>query len=301
MHLKKHEITKHIEHYAATGHIPDELIPFYDQYGKWVDAPSFHHCSQEIPLLKVIKSSVLPASRRTTKNRLGMRLLTSFIWRGDEDIHVSYVEIGGSLIVDGNSNIHAPSLRHVGGSFYTSTNQKVYLPNLNIVGEHIQIMQTFDVKLPRLRHVGGRAQILGYLPPRLESVGRSLGIYWCFQAHSPCLRRVGDYLILTKAESIRLPLLEEVSGSMLLTLLVKSIDVPRLVSIGGDFLAPFADDIRAPSLRVIGGQADTSSAKGFYTPRIKVGGEWTTYPGDVEDWHRREAGRKAMKREDLLL
>jgi hypothetical protein len=46
---------------------------------------------------------------------------------------------------------------------------------------------------------------------------------------------------------------------------------------------------------------DTSSAKGFYNPRIRVGGEWITYPGDVEDWNRNEAARKAMKQADILL
>ena len=214
---------------------------------------------------------------------------------------MTYSAISGSLIVDGDANIHAPCLRHVGGSLSASTNKNVYLPILNSVGSHFQVMRTFEVKVPRLRHVGGRAHILGHFPPRLETVGRSLAVYWCFNAESSCLRRVGDYLILTKAESIRLPMLESIGGSCLLTLLVKSIDVPKLESIGGDFLAPCAHDIRASALRAIGGQVDTSSAKGFYNPRIRVGGEWTTYPGDVEEWHRNESARRAMKGKDLLL
>jgi hypothetical protein len=106
---------------------------------------------------------------------------------------------------------------------------------------------------------------------------------------------------LTKAESIRLPELQRIGGSLLLTLLVKSIDVPKLESIGGDFMAPCAEHIRARALQSISGSVDTSSAKGFYNPRIRVGGEWTTYPGDVEDWHRRDVARKALKCKDILL
>jgi hypothetical protein len=301
MNLKMEDLLNHIKNYAATGQIHDDLIPLYDQDGKWRGDLMSCKYMKAIPRLNVIKSSYLPPSRRTLKQRHGTRLKTSFIWRGNEDVRLTYSAISGSFIVEGNASIHAACLRDVGGTLYSSTNKKVYLPSLNTVGSNFQIMKTFDVKVPRLRHVGGRAQILGYFPPRLETVGKSLGVYLCFEAASSCLRSVGDYLCLTKAESIRLPALERIGGSILLTLLAKSIDVPKLESIGGDFIAPCAQIIRARSLRSIGGNVDTSSAKGFYTPRIKVSGDWTTYPGDVEQWKRSEAARKAMKGEDILL
>jgi len=299
MYPKKEVLIKHIENYANTGHIHDELIPFYDQYGKWCGSPIFWFDAKKIPRLRIIKSSYLPPSRR--KDMHGTCLKTSFIWRGDEDVRMTYSEISGSLIVEGNANIHASCLRHVGGSLISSTNKNVYLPNLNTVGSHFQIMKTFEVKVPRLRHVGGKTQILGQFPPRLETVGRSLGVYWCFRAESSCLRSVGDYLVLTKAETIRLPVLERIGGSFLLTLLVKFIDVPKLESIGGDFMAPCAEHIRARALRSIGGKVDSSSAKGFYNPLIKVGREWIAYPGEIEDWHRRDAARRALKCKPIWL
>jgi hypothetical protein len=301
MYLNKINLIRHIENYATTGHIHDELIPFYDQDGKWCGAPIFWLYAKTITRLKIIQSSYLPPSRRTLKDIHGTRLRTSFIWRGNEDVHMTYSEISGSLIVEGNANIHASCLRHVRGSLNSSTNKNVYLPNLTTVGSHLQLMQTFEVKIPRLRHVGGRTQILGQFPPRLETVGRSLGVYWCFRAESLSLRSVGDYICLTKAETIRLPVLERIGGSLLLTLLVKSVDVPKLETIGGDFMAPCAEHIRARALQSVGGNVDTSSAKGFYNARIRVRGEWITYPGDVEEWHRNEAARRALKQKDILL
>lgn len=298
----RQDLINHIAHYAATGQIRDELVPFYDQDGKWCGAPVLW-CRNSIflPQLELIKSSCLPSSRRTLKTRHGTVLRTSFVWRGNESIDLIYSGILGSLVAEGNGTIHAASLRHVGGCLVSSTNKKVYLPNLREVGLNFQLMKTFDLQVPRLRYIGGRAQLLGRFPPQLETVGKSLGVYWCFNAESGRLRRVGDYLALSKAEAIRLPALEGIGGSLLLTLLVMSIDVPRLESIGGDFLAPCAERIRARRLRSIGGKVDTSSAKGFYNPRIRIGGAWTTYPGDVEQWARNEAARKAIKREEILL
>lgn len=298
----RQDLINHIAHYTATGQIRDELIPFYDQNGKWCGSPMLWcRNSRFFPQLELIKSSCLPSSRRTLKTRHGTVLRTSFVWRGNQSIHLTYSSILGSLVAEGNGAIHAASLRHVVGCLVSSTNNRVYLPNLREVGLNFHLMKTFDLQVPRLRHIGGRAQLLGRFPPQLETVGKSLGVYWCFNAESDRLRRVGDYLALSKAEAIRLPALEDIGGSLLLTLLVKSIDIPRLESIGGDFLAPCAERIRARRLRRIGGNVDTSSAKNFYNPRIRIGGEWTTYPGDVEQWARNEAARRAMKGEDIFL
>lgn len=301
MNLNRQDIIKHIENFAVTGQIHDALVPCYDQDGKWCGAPCIWRNNKLIPNLDLIKSSYLPPARRTLKDRHGTMLRTSFIWRGKESIQVTYSGIQGSLVVEGNANIHAACLRHVGGHLTSSTNKSVYLPNLRTVGGSYQMMHAFDVKVPRLRRVGGRAQILGHFPPQLETVGNTLGVYWCFKAESASLKHVGEFLILTKAEAIRFPVLETIGGGFLLTLLVKSIDVPKLESIGGDFFAPCAEHIRARALRNIGGNVDTSSAKGFYNTRIRVRGEWITYPGDVEEWHRNEAARRELKQRDILL
>lgn len=301
MHIRKVELIKHIENYVATGYIHDELIPLYDQHGKWVGNPIINVYTKTRPSLKSIRTSHLSSSRRTAKEAHGTRLKTSFVNKGDKDVRIKYSAVDGNLVVLGNANIHAAGLRSVGGHLFTTTKKKIYMPYLHTVGTNCHVMKTFDLFVPRLRHIGGSAQLMGQFPPRLESVGGSLGLYWCFYAHSSSLKSIGDYLILTKADAIHLPELEAIGGSLLLTLLAKSIHVPKLQSIGGDFLAPCAERIYARALRSIGGSADTSRCKGFYSPHIRVGGEWITYPGDVEDWHRRNAARKALKSPDILL
>ena len=294
-------ILNDIEKYLVTGIIPDALIPFYDQHGRWHGAPFVWFQINRNPHLDRIKSSYLPASRRTWRDRSGTILRTSYIWRGENNVCITYSKIKGSLIVEGNAMIDVPWLRVVGGSLIITTSQRVSMPNLRAVYGRFEVMQTFDLLVPRLHHIGGRAKMLGCIPPLLKTVGGSLGVYWCFHAQSDRLSRVGDYLALTKAEAIRLPALEDIGGSLLVTLLAKSIDVPTLESIGGDFLAPCAERIRARRQRSIGGKVDTSSAKGLYNPRIRIGGEWTTYPGDVEQWARNEASRRAIKQPNVYL
>lgn len=194
-----------------------------------------------------------------------------------------------------NAVIHGACLRHVEGSVISSTHKRVYMPNLRTVGGHFEMMHSFEVTIPRLRSVGGRVKVVGYLPPRLETVGDALGLYWAFKAESTRLRQVGGYLVLTKAEVVRFPALESIGGSFMLTLLAKIVDVPKLQSIGGDFIAAAASRIRTPALRSVGGNMDSTSAKGYYHLRIQVGGEWRTYPGAVEEWKRNEAARRLLK------
>ena len=214
---------------------------------------------------------------------------------------IKYSAINGSLLVLGNANIHAPCLLHVGGTLYSCTRSNVSLPCLVTVGRNLHIVKTFRVKAPRLSHIGGAANILGTLPPRLTTVGRSLCVYWCFEAEAPLLSAVGRNLVLSKAESVRFPVLTNIGGSFLLTSRMRSIEVPMLESIGGDFFAPSAVSIRSRALRYIGGNVDTTSAKEYFNPRICVGGEWLTYPGDQKAWARNEAARRALKQPDLLL
>lgn len=294
-------ILANIETYLATGEIPDDLIPYYDQNGRWLGAPCIWFQTRRNPHLDRIKSSHLHASRRTCKDRSGTILRTSFAWRGKRRPQLTYSAIKGSLIVDSNVIIHAACLRHIGGRLMTTTDKRAYLPNLRIVGGHFEAMRTFDLHVPRLRHVGGRAKMLGYIPPQLTTVGGSLGLYWCFAAESKNLKSVGEYLCLTKAEAVSFSALESIGGGFLLTMATHSVHAPKLQSIGGDFLVEAAHDLRLPVLRSVGGDMDTSAAKGFYDPRIKVKGAWITYPGDIEDWQRRDAARRAMKQAPIFL
>ncbi len=294
-------ILSNIETYLATGHIPDDLIPCYDQHGRWLGTPNISFHINRNPHLARVKKSHLHESRRTCKSRTGTILLTSFTWRSKRRLQVTYSGIHGSLIVDSNAIIHAACLRHIGCSLITTTDKRVYLPNLQAIGGNFEAMKTFDLHVPRLKHVGGRAKMLGNIPPRLTTVGRSLGVYWSFAAESKHLRSVGDYLCLTKAEVVRFPELETIGGGFLLTLLTHVVHAPKLQSIGGDFLVEAAHDLRLPALRKVVGSVDTSAAKGFYDPRIKVGGGWVTYPGDIEDWRLRDAARRAIKQAPFFL
>lgn len=294
-------ILNEIEKYLATGIIPDALIPYYDQHGRWLGAPFVWFHIKRNPHLKRIATSYLPTPRRTWRDRSGTILRTSYTWRGEKNVCMIYSKINGSLIVDGNPMIDAPWLRVVGGSLIVTTSRRVCMPNLREVNGRFEVMQTFDLLVPRLHHIGGRAKMLGCIPPMLRTVGGSLGVYWSFEAKSERLKCVGDYLVLTKAATVKLSELESIGGSFLLTSLTHVIHTPRLHSVGGDFLAESAHDLRAPALRHVGGNLDTTSARGFFHPRINVEGAWAICPGDAEYWYRRDAARKAMKGRDILL
>jgi len=301
MNTETEIILSHIENYTTTGVIHDALIPYFDQHGKWIGAPGIRSCAKSSRHLDRIKSSYLSASRRTSRDRAGTILRTSFVWRGSKSVHLTHSGIQGSLIVEGNANIHAAGLRHVYGSLISSTDKRVYLPNLRTVGGHFEFMHTFGLHVPRLHHVGGRAKMLGLLPPSLATIGKSLGVYWCFEAESDRLQNVGGSLVLTNAVIIHFPELVAIGGSFLLTFKTHVIHALKLESIGGDFLSKSAHEIRTPALRSVGGNMDTTSAKRYYHPRIKVSGEWTTFPGDVEDWTHRDAARRAMKQKPFWL
>ena len=197
--------------------------------------------------------------------------------------------------------IHAPWLRVVEGSLMSTTSQRVCLPNLRQVNGHVDFMQTFDLRVPRLNHVGGQVKVMGCIPPLLKTVGKSLGVFWCFRAESDRLKCVGGNLFMTKAETVNLSVLETIGGSFLLNLKTQVIQTPRLQSVGGDFLVESAHILHARALKHVGGNLDSSSAKGFYHPRINVEGAWAICPGDAEDWWRRDAARKAMKSKPILL
>lgn len=51
-------ILSNIETYLATGHIPDDLIPCYDQHGRWLDTPTFRSISIGIRTLPVSKNPI---------------------------------------------------------------------------------------------------------------------------------------------------------------------------------------------------------------------------------------------------
>lgn len=299
--MKEKEIIEHINNYISSGIIDDALIELYDQHGRWRGDTIQWNKGLPRTIWEQMKRSYLPSFRRTYRNRTGTVLRTSCIRKGDKDVRITYSEICGSLILDGNPVIHAPSLRRVGGNLLLCTDKRADFPNLRTVDGHLKIMRTFLFTAPRLQHVGGSVQTLGYLPPMLETVGGSLELYWSFDICAERLKHVCGCLILTKAETILFPVLEKIGGSLLPTLRARIIEAPKLQHIGGDFMASSVVRIRTPILESVGGNMDTTSAAGYYHPRIKVRGKWTTYPGALEEWKLRERARRAMKREDIML
>lgn len=295
--MKQREIIHYMSKYVVTGVIDDALIEFFDQHGKWCGDTIAWETPVPHSLLEKMTDSYLPASRRAYCSRLGSVLRTSFVQGGDEHIHTKHAEIHGSFIARGNAAIHAPLLRRIGGNLVSNTTRKVEMPWLSVVGGRVELLQTFLLRITRLRHVGGDMLIAGTLPPMLVSVGGRLGVYWAFSFAAIRLRWIGGCLVLSKSEEIRVPKLHSVGGGILLCHLAQRIVAPQLRSVGGDFLAGSLEIIEAPLLRIVKGDFDSSSAKGFYHPGIKVEGEWTVFPGAIREWELRDAARKAIRGE----
>lgn len=293
--MPQHEIFKHIQHYVSEGIIHDELIPFFDQDGKWRGDKIKWQLSDLVRESVSMRESFLPSSRRTSTTRCGTVLRTTFYWQGNESLMIKYSGIEGSLIVNGKAVVQAANLRHVGGHLITHSNARIYLPNLASVSGNLEGMKGFFFKAPRLRVVGGNMMIAGLIPPKLETVGGRLGVYWSFECNAPRLQHVGGCLVPHKCTKLVVPMLETVGGSLVMTHAATRIEAPSLCSVGGDFIAGLVEQIRAPLLRNVAGNLDSNSAKEFYHPSIEVGGEWTVFPGAVKDWEKRKAARLAIR------
>lgn len=293
--MQQHELLKHIRNYHSSGVIHDALIPLFDQDGRWRGDQIRWQGEASTPSLEGMRQVFLPSARRTRKCRSGTVLTTSFYWQGTETVQTTYCGIDGSFFIDGNAIIHAANLRHIGGHFLSKTAERIYVPNLKTVGGRVDLMRSFLLRAPRLRHVGGNVMLAGYMPPSLETVGGRLGVSWSFAFHAPKLKHVGGCLVPHKCTELIVPLLETVGGGLLVTHAATKIHAPTLRFVGGDFLAGSVADIRAPLLRSVTGDMDTSSARQYYHPAVKVGGQWTVCPGAVEDWVKREAARVAMR------
>lgn len=293
--MQQQEILKHIRKYHSSGVIHDALIPLFDQDGRWRGDQIRWQTDASPPLLEGMRKAFLRSSRRTRKCRSGTVLRTSFYWQGTETVRTTYCGIDGSFVVDSNAIICAANLRHIGGHFISKTAERIDMPNLKTVGGRVGLMRCFRLKAPRLRHVGGNVMLAGYMPPSLETVGGRLGVSWSFAFHAPKLKHVGGCFIPHKCTELVVPLLETVGCGLLVTHAATKIHAPKLRSVGGDFMADKVGEIRAPLLRNISGNLDTGSAKGFYHPAIRVGGEWTICPGSVEDWMLRAKAREAIR------
>lgn len=299
--MHQDNILQHIEHHASTGIIHDALIPYFDQDGRWRGTEIFTHYKNSIPSMESLKSSFLPASRRTHKEGSSTILRTSFCWRGNEPICLKYRGIRGSLITNGNSVIFATDLNNVGGHLISSTNNRVYFPNLKSVGGDFSFMRSINVLAPRLKKVRGNVKLIAKFPQALETIGGILGVYSDFDFDAPCLKHIGRSFVLSKTQEIRVPVLETVGGGFLVTHTAKKINAPLLKSIKGDFLAGLVSKIHTPSLEFVARDLVSNSDKYFYDPNTCVLGKRITYPGAIQEWNHRMAAKRAMKCESIYL
>jgi hypothetical protein len=299
--MQEYEILKHIRKYQSSGVIHDALIPLFDQDGRWRGDQIRRQTDELRVSLQGMRKAFLRSSRRIRKCRSGTVLRTSFYRQGAEPVRMPYCGIDGSLIVSGNAIIHAANLRDIGGHVISDTNEQIYLPNLRTVGGRFELIRSFLIKAPRLRHVGNNLLLAGYVPPCLETVGGRLSVHWSFTFHAPRLKHVGGCLVPHKCTELIVPMLETVGGGLLLNHAATRIEAPMLRSVGGDFLAGTVGEIRARLLRSVSGDIDTRSAKQFYHPDIRVGGEWNYSPEAFEDWLRRKRVRLVLKGEPFYL
>lgn len=296
--MNQEQLTECILQFEATGIIPDQLIEFYDQNGKWRG----DHISWVSPApksaLSAIRQSHLSEARRTATSKSGPILLTSFVWRKKQPLTITYAEIKGSLVVSTNAKVHAANLRHVGGHLILRSSHKIYLPYLRTIGGKFECAKGFLLHSPRLREVGGACRLTGVVPPKLERVGGTMVSYWVFNWSAPCLKTVAGALLFHRAEIVMAPMLEGVMGNLVVDSLTRKMQMPKLKYIGGDFLADKVAGLRAPLLRSIGGDMDTGSAIDFYHPDIRVGGQWKIHPNALNNWVIRQTARKALRGPD---
>jgi hypothetical protein len=294
--MKQPELLEHINTYAATGHIDDALIPFYDQKGRWRGDSIKWQMPVSDSDLKMIQESHLDESRRIFQTDDGPVLLTSFYWHSSNAVTLTHIEIKGSVMITQNAFVHAAILRRVGGHFIANakTDRRIYLPSLQSVGGDFSVMRGFQLLAPRLGEVGGNLMVAGYIPPALMSVGGRLNVYNISKLEAEKLEFVGGCLTASKAEIVKFPLLTTIGGSCLMDA-AWIFHAPLLESIGGDFLAFNVTNIWVRRLRQIGGDMDTRSAKGFYHPAIKFGGNWMICSGAVDTWVAAEQAKEILR------
>lgn len=299
--MKQGEIIQHIRNFSNSGVIPDELIPFYDQHGKWKGDRIRWRTPIPKSLLTSIRRSYLSESRRYGRSRGGAILLTSWYVRSEDESRIPFAEIRGSLIAHASWPLQALTLRLIGGHFLGHTKHRIDLPNLVRVGGCFESPDAFCLHAPRLRTAGGWLKVAGAVPPKLQKVRGSLSTFWCFDFKAPRLLSVGGALIPHKAKSVDAPLLEYIGGGFLLGDTTKQINTPKLLTVGDDFYAGSAELIWAHRLRKVGGDLDTRSDPQFYHPAIRVTGEWFCNSAAIHYWVARTKALEALKGRDCDL
>ncbi|MCP5543861.1 MAG: hypothetical protein H7A49_08135 [Akkermansiaceae bacterium] len=289
------EILKLTKRYALTGEIPDDLISFFSQDGRWLGDRRSWRRSTYVIALKRMRHAVLPAARRTARCRSGQRLLTSLVLRNRRPVVIPYCEVAGSIHVSADVTISAPHLRSVGRHFNTSTTALVDLPQLLRVGGDFHARASCELNARRLQRVDGDMGITGYDFPVLQVVGGRLSIGWGCRIQTPHLRSVGGTLQACAVSSFEAPLLQTVGGDLITASLTLVVAVPVLESIGGSLLVDWTEVIVAPRLTRVGGSIHSSHADRFIGGKIMIGGEWKAHPRALLQWRANEAAKEALR------
>lgn len=298
--MKQYEILKATKHYAHTGEILEWLIPFFDQHGRWVgDSRSWKRRTIKAAAIRM-SQALLPAARRTCRQRAGLCLLTSYVSCEQTPVMIPWCEVAGSIRVSKYVSITAPNLRAVGGHFVTQTRSLVRLPNLRTVGGGLSVLSTSELHAPRLQHVGGDLLVCGFELPALQTVGKRLWMRWTFEATAPQLRSVGGSLDVHVASCFDAPNLRFVGGHFNMSRLTRKVCVPLLETVGGRFQAKVAEVIVAFRLNHVGGSIDTSSAAKFYRPDLECNVSWDIHPGAKKSWEIRHAIKRALRNQPTL-
>lgn len=284
--MKKYRILQLTRLFFDYKTIHDDLIPYFDQHGRWLgDRGKWEHSVSVIARMRM-KAAYLRRSRRTRRSRSGMILRTSYLWHKSTPALLTYCAVEGSVFIPAKSTIHAPSLRDVKGRFFSHTNKAIYAPYLQSVGGDFDVSETCLIQAGRLRHVRGNVFIFGCELPSLTTVGGSLYAKWVFDFKYKKLERIGGSCETHASTNVALPLLKSVGGDLILGK-AERVQLSELESIGGHFLAPRAEEIEAAELNSVGGDINSEMSPEFYRHTIGCGGHWIMCPGDREKWLRK--------------
>jgi len=260
---------------ARTGKIPDELVRYYDQDGKWGGDRLAWPTTTMRSLAQIMRGIVLPPRRRCRSENGRRILLTSLCWSGKDIQFADWNEIRGSVFIGPHSGFVNPCLETICGSLTGASADKVSLPQLHSVAGHYGFKSTARlVETPLLRRVGGNLHVRGWNPLQLETVGGSLKIESVLHIKLPKLRQVGGSVLADDGEDFQAPCLEWIGGDFDTGFATKSVSLPQLREVGGSFTSVMAARIDAPRLRAVGGHAFTHSAPKFAPWGLRVGGTW---------------------------
>jgi len=289
-------IINSIKHYARTGEIQDEIVPFFRQSGRWVgDSRNWNKSTYKMAS-KIMHSAVLPAVRRTAVNAQGDPiLLTSFHWNKRRDVEIPWFEVRGSIRIRSLEAFSAKFLRTVAGYIYSCTDKTVSLPNLHRVGGDFDFHGTQKLHTPYLTDVKGSLMVTECDLPNLETVGNRFWACWTGPLHVPKLRSVGGSFEVEGAESVIAPALEWVCFDLNLSYITTEFIANRLVAVGGSLDARSARTFRAAALKSVGDNLNTEACPDFYRPNLDESLFWEFHPEAKRRWQIREAVRQQMR------